>query len=118
MPPSAMAPLVVVIQVASPQYWITAAPPHRLATTVEIRATAHSPRVRGSVITITTIVASTLAPPATAAGPPKALKAAAPAAPAAALPLIGSDIQTPRNEKSPLIAGYGWYFLTRICRIG
>ncbi|WP_316898705.1 acyltransferase family protein [Ralstonia edaphi] len=110
-----MAPLVVVIHWASPKYWIAAAPPHRLATTVEIKATAHSPRFFGNVITITTIVASTLAPPATAAGPPKALKAAAPAAPAAALPLIGSDIQTPRNEKARSGRAKCWNFVAVRC---
>ena len=101
MPPSAKAPLTVPIQCAMPKYWMTAAPPLRLAMTVEISATAHSPRARGNVITITTMVASALAQPATAAGPPMALKAAAPAAPAAALLLIGSDIGSPPEIKKP-----------------
>jgi len=92
-----MTTLVVVIHVASPKYWIAAAPPQRLAATVEIKATAHSARFFGSVITITTIVASTLAPPVAAVGSRKALKAAASAA---ALPLIDSEIQAPRNENA------------------
>ncbi|MGT2459005.1 hypothetical protein ACU4GI_40155 [Cupriavidus basilensis] len=61
---------------------------------MEINPTAHSLGLRGVIITTSAAMA------ATAAGPPMALNAAAPAAISAALPLIGSDIQTPRNEKA------------------